>query len=206
MKNISELICETVEICKSSRSDVVPANIVDLKNTASRLEEQFKASQSAQEKEIRNSNVILHKLLENSSTNEEVLAIASDMSMHSSCITNITRLGTRNMKLSPTEKLRPVKITFNNPLNAREFMKRFRDYSDKQGTFVTLDLSKEDGQKEYQLRQERNKLSSQFTANKYQIRQGKIFVRESGTNVWKLAVQTVTSNSTDTGRSSVTQV
>ena len=91
------------------------------------------------------------------------------------------------MKLPSTEKLTPTKITFTSPLSAREFMIRFRDYEDKRGTFVTSDLSKEDRHKEYKLRQERNQLSSQFPANKYQIRQGKIFMREASrpSDMWK---------------------
>ena len=187
MKNISELICETAKICKSSHSESLPFSIAEIKVSAARLEEQFTSSQSAQAKEIRSVNVILHKLKKNGNTNNEIMAIAEDISLHPNCITNIKRLGVRNMKLPSTEKLRPTKITFTSPLSAREFMIRFRDYEDKRGTFVTPDLSKEDRHKEYKLRQERNQLSSQFPANKYQIRQGKIFMREASrpTDMWK---------------------
>ena len=189
MKNISELICETAKICKSSHSESLPSSIAEIKVSAARLEEQFTPSQSAQEKEIRSVNVILHELKENGNTNNEIMAIAEDISLHPNCITNIKRLGVRNIKLPSAEKLRPTKITFTSPLSAREFMIRFRDYEDKRGTFVTPDLSKpkEDRHKEYKLRQERNQLSSQFPANKYQIRQGKIFIREGSrpTDMWK---------------------
>ena len=179
MKNISELICETAKICKSSHSESLPSSIAEIKVSAARLEEQFTPSQSAQEKEIRSVNVILHELKENGNTNNEIMAIAEDISLHPNCITNIKRLGVRNIKLPSAEKLRPTKITFTSPLSAHEFMKRFRDYEDKRGTFLTPDLSKEDRHKEYQLRQERNQLSSQFLANKYQIRQGKFFYKRA---------------------------
>ena len=44
MKNISELMCKTAKICKSSHSDSLPSSIAEIKVSAARLEEQFTSS------------------------------------------------------------------------------------------------------------------------------------------------------------------
>lgn len=183
VRNMAKLVSETLELHKTTSSTTSQPNI-ELRDITVRVEKELLQAKTSQQKSERSLNAILHKLEEANRTTDDIMEISNCLSFHPSSITKIQRLGQRNMNSNSTVRARPVRITFSSELNRNEFLRRYNSWDDKQSTFVTPDLSPEERDREFRLRQKRRVLTEENPQNKYQVRNGKIMVKAPETNTW----------------------
>lgn len=144
----------------------------ELKAIAKRLDERTSREIQTRENLERKQSVIIHYLPENVNTHSKVQEILQDLNFHPGSTTRVSRLGTFKQDMS---KPRPTKIQFHTEIMKIDFLRLFNSSSDKKnGIFATPDLSKEEQNREFLLRQSRNELTIKFKENKYRIRSGKL--------------------------------
>lgn len=188
--NLSKLICENVSITKSyalaaSKSPVLD----DFKSAVNRIEERFQKKEDLKEKGVRKLCAVVHGLEESSNDIQQIDSLMRDLSFSPDIVTEISRLGKRNLdKSSHPTKARPIKLKFTSEVNKIDFMRRFNKYK-PDNSFATPDLSKEEQEAQYQLRVKRRALSSQNPKEKYQIRNGSIYLLDKDKSTWVKLVE-----------------
>lgn len=185
--NVTKLLCENVKISKTYAS-VVNDN-ADIKNIAVRLEEKIQKQTISKERNERDLSAIVHGLSETGNTHDYVLDTLDCVSFGPSTVKKITRLGQRvNETSTDSSKIRPVRITFNSEVNKIDFIRRYNNWSDRNNTFATPDLSKEEQERGYKLRVTRRELIAKNPENKYRIRNGSIFVQNTNADptTWEI--------------------
>ena len=141
--SVSNLLCENVKISKSYAS--VVADNSDIKNIAIRLEEKIQKDSKSRERDEKDLSAVVHGLSETGNTHNYVLDTLDCVSFGPSSVKKIMRLG----KLSgdsprDSSKIRPVRITFHTEIDKIDFIRRYNSWPEKNRTFATPDLSKEE--------------------------------------------------------------
>lgn len=190
IQDMKDMMHESVNSNKASFADAINDSKT-VKAIATRLEKTINTSEAQsqkryeeKEREDRCFNAILHLLPEENATHADIFQICEEMSFNPDAITKILRLGRRNMTLPPTEKMRPVKLTFNSMLHRNSFLTNYHYYENRGDTFVTPDHTKEELEKQYQLRQLKRLLSTENPSTTYQVRNGVLRMKARSANEW----------------------
>lgn len=123
------------------------------------------------EKQDRKRSAIVHLISESLNTHNTVLDILDQLGFHRDSVENISRLGRRPMGADNTmTKPRPTKIQFRTETMKIDFLAAFNRWEDRNGSFSTPDLSKDDQLKEYQLRSKKRNLSTRHPDCKFRIK------------------------------------
>lgn len=158
----------------------------EIKAIAQRLDERSKREIQTRENLERKQSAILHNLPDNLNTHKEVADILQLMNFHPNSTTRISRLGNAKPN-SQSSKPRPTKIQFHTEVMKMDFLRLFHSAIDRSHKmFVTPDLSKEDRELEFKLRQTRNELAAKFKENRYRVRGSKLQCQTSGSLIWKI--------------------
>lgn len=148
------------------------------------VDTKLKAQRLAQDKLSRSLNVVIHNLEERNDTMANVSDVCQNLHFSKYLINQVTRIGQRNMADS-NKKPRPTKISFSAAIHRDEFLKRFNTWEGRGVCFCTADHDKAERDREYALRQERNKLQLSNSNNYYQVRNGAIFTKPKQSGKWE---------------------
>lgn len=189
--SMTRLVGESHKITKTYAQATVESNDnnAEIMAIAQRLDVRTKKEIQTRESLERKQSAILHYLPENVNTHQEVGSILQSVKFHPNSTTSISRLGTFK-QTGPQSKPRPVKIRFHTAVIKIDFLRIFNTRDNKDILFATPDLSKEEQEKEFKLRQARNDLTSKFKENRYRVRNGRIqcFPKERGATLKTVSV------------------
>lgn len=194
VEHLTRVFEKSVDQCQSYADSVkgTAGDKVDteVKSIVKRLETQLSKDLEQKAKCERSLNAIVHGVEETGNTADAIWDICGYVDFDSHCITNISRLGRRNMNPDSTSGKRPVKLVFTTELYKSEFMHKYNRWSNKGTSFVTLDLSVEDREKEYKLRVKRRELVNKYphgpTGRIFQIRNGALIMKTRDSDWVKL--------------------
>lgn len=198
---LTTLMTESHKVTKTyaQATDDSKGNSAEIKAIAQRLDERAKREIQIRENLERKQSAILHNLPENVNTHNEVCNLLQNIGFLPNSTTRISRLGTARQ----SSKSRPTKIQFHTEVMKIDFMRLFHsNLTHKDGLFITPDLSKEEQNREFKLRQARNELTAKFSENKYRVRSGKLQCQSYGSPTWNTINLPNPTNTTETMASS----
>lgn len=162
LDSLTLLMTESHKITKTyaQATDESKGNSAEIKAIAQRLEERTKREIQTRETLERKQSAILHNLPENTNTHQEVGDLLQTLGFLPNSTTKVSRLGTKKPNTS-TSKPRPTKIQFHTEIMKIDFLRFFHStVTSKNGMFVTPDMTKEEQNREYKLRQAGNVLTA----------------------------------------------
>ena len=186
MQEMSQLVCENIQISKTHTTIASPDNTVvsEIKAAVERIDASVQSKKQHEEKEERACNAVLHGLAENNTTLNDLTEICDALHFHRSGIVKFVRRGRRNMSLPSTENVHPVKLSFNSEVNRKDFMHRYSNWQYRENKFCTPDLTPEERDWEFKLRKLRDNLKEKFTNRQFQVRNGAIYARTTKHDNW----------------------
>ena len=110
------------------------------------------------------------------------ISLLADLGFMQNSAVKISRLGSAN-QLNQS-KPRPVKIQFRSEVLKIDFLRLLNRFSKRDDMFATQDLTKEEQNKEYQLRMKRNDLASKNPEHNYRVRNGMLQGKAKSSETW----------------------
>ena len=205
LENIALLLSENSKITKSFAQVTAEQREAEEEARAAtlRIEERYKRESNERERSERKQSAVLHNIPEDGNTHDIISGYLQDLGFDNSQVDSISRIGRRSDGFT-REKVRPIKIKFVSEVFKIDFLGSYNSWSERENTFATPDLNKEEQQKEYKLRCLRRNLKSRNESSRYRVRNGElqqqyngswVTLDEEGNLPTPLRVSTATSNS-----------
>lgn len=136
-----------------------------------KLEETVRQQSANISREQRKCNAVIYLVEEHQNDAQALYHIFQDLHMNPSNLLGNVRLG----KKKDEGSCRPLKIKFPSEAIKSDFMSRYNSSPNKGATYIKHDLTKEQLDKEFQLRTKRRKLQEDNTGKSFKIRDGIIY-------------------------------
>ena len=184
IENLTKLVSENYKVCKlySQVVDDSKENNAETRALAEELNNRAKQEALERDRLERKQSAILHNLHENYNTHIGVTSLLADLGFMQNSAVKISRLGSAN-QLNQS-KPRPVKIQFRSEVLKIDFLRLLNRFSKRDDMFATQDLTKEEQNKEYQLRMKRNDLASKNPEHNYRVRNGMLQGKAKSSETW----------------------
>ena len=140
----------------------------------SKLAEDMRNKHDMEEAAARRRSAILYGVQENLHLEDHLLNTADKINFKYRSLQQSFHLGNPNRSVNQMRP-RPVKLVFESELAKNQFMSSYNRWDERGTTFAKPDLTKEQRDIEYKLRQKRNELKARNSHKNYRIRLGKIW-------------------------------
>lgn len=179
---IKDAVNNIKRVQSTTNTDQIQPEIQEIKKLINTIKEKPPQPKEVSGREDLRQNVIINGVPEGMKQDlqSRVLTILGGYNIHYTTVSNIYRVG--RYKDTQTRP-RPIKLTFISQVVKREFMRNFHQDPTNE-VYVTNDLTKEEQQKEYDLRVKKRTLVTENPSNKYRIRSGKVESQETSSSPW----------------------
>ena len=175
LQHITQLLSENSKITKSFAQVAADQRTAEEEVRAAtlRIEERSKKESSDREKCERKQSAVLHNIPKDTNTHDTIFEYLQALGFDCRHVDSISRVGRRTNR-GAQDKSRPVKIKFVSEVIKIDFLRYYNKWEEKADSFATLDLTKEEQQREYNLRCRRRDLQAKNESNRYRVRNGEL--------------------------------